>query len=160
MSLDRRHSQNSPRPRTLSPSPHVNTGRRTDDPSFRVARARLGAYALHHKRPEIAVQAGRRGGEATSQRFPLGPKAWGIAMAMRRWHKTDFSYSEDRNHSPKTVRWYSDMLGRFADALGPEARTRDIDAESIRRYLRSVRANGFSKFTIHAYARTLKTFLR
>ena len=69
-------------------------------------------------------------------------------------------HQEDRNHSPKTVRWYSDMLGRFADALGPEARTRDIDAEAIRRYLRSVRANGFSKFTNHAYARTLKTFLR
>jgi len=59
-------------------------------------------------------------------------------------------HQEDRNHSPKTVRWYSDMLGRLADALGPEARTRDIDAEAVRRYLRSVRANGFSKFTVHA----------
>ena len=91
----------------------------------------------------------------------------------RSWHDVDKSdirledvlrsflmNQEDRNHSPKTVRWYSDMLGRFADALGPEARTNDIDAEAIRRYLRSVRANGFSKFTNHAYARTLKTFLR
>lgn len=59
-------------------------------------------------------------------------------------------YHDGLNHSPKTVRWYSDMLGRFADALGPEARTRDIDAETVRRYLRSVRANGFSKFTVHA----------
>jgi len=33
---------------------------------------------------------------------------------------------------------------------GQEARTRDIDAEAVRRYLRSVRANGFSKFTVHA----------
>lgn len=88
--------QSSPRPETPSPSPHLDTGRRTDDPSFRRARARLGAYALHHKRPEIAVQAGRRGGEATSQRFPLGPKAWGVAMAMRRWHKTDFPNLESR----------------------------------------------------------------
>ena len=96
MSLDQRHSRNNPSPRTLSPSPHVDTGRRTDDPPFRVARARLGAYALHHKRPEIAVQAGRRGGEATSQRFPLGPKAWGVAMALARWHKTDFPSLESR----------------------------------------------------------------
>ncbi len=26
---------------------------------------------------------------------------------------------EDRNHSPKTVRWYGGRLGRFADWLGP-----------------------------------------
>ena len=36
-------------------------------------------------------------------------------------------YQEDCNHSPKTVRWYSDMLGRLAKSLGPEARLRDID---------------------------------
>jgi site-specific recombinase XerD len=91
----------------------------------------------------------------------------------RGWHDVDKSeirleevlrgflmYQEDRNHSPRTVRWYSDMLGRFVEALGHEARLRGIDAAAIRRYLRGVTANGLSKFTVHAYARTLKTFLR
>ncbi len=36
-------------------------------------------------------------------------------------------YGEDRNFSPKTVRWYSDMLRRFSEALGPEATIKDID---------------------------------
>ncbi|MCH8065334.1 MAG: tyrosine-type recombinase/integrase [Chloroflexi bacterium] len=91
----------------------------------------------------------------------------------RGWHdvdKTDIRVSEllqqflmhqeDRNHSPKTVRWYSDMLGRFVTSLPTEARLRDIDAASIRVYLHDNRQNGASKFTLHAYARTLKTFLR
>ncbi len=69
-------------------------------------------------------------------------------------------YHEDRNHSPKTVRWYSDMLGRLADSLGSEARLKDLTVEAIREYLRAARGNGLSKFTVHAYARTLKTFLR
>lgn len=67
---------------------------------------------------------------------------------------------EDRNHSPKTVRWYSDLLGRFAAALGPGGRLRDIDGETIRAYQRGIRESGKGKFTVHAYARTLKTFLR
>jgi len=33
--------------------------------TFRRARARLAAYALHHKYPDIAREAGRRGGEST-----------------------------------------------------------------------------------------------
>ena len=57
--------------------------------AFRRARARLAAYALHHKRPDIAREAGRKGGEVTSQRYPLGPRAWGVAMALRRWHGTE-----------------------------------------------------------------------
>lgn len=65
------------------PAPKSNTS------AFRRARARLAAYALHHKRPDIACEAGRKGGEATSQRYPLGPRAWGVAMAMRRWHGTE-----------------------------------------------------------------------
>ncbi len=81
----------------------------------------------------------------------------------RGWHdvdKTDIRvselvqqflmYQEDSNHSPKTVRWYSDMLGRFAASLQPEARLRDIDATSIRVYLHDNRQNGASKFTLHA----------
>ena len=69
-------------------------------------------------------------------------------------------HQEDRNHSPKTVRWYSDMLGRFVASLPTEARLRDTDAAAIRAYLHGNRQNGASKFTLHAYARTLKTFLR
>jgi site-specific recombinase XerD len=91
----------------------------------------------------------------------------------RRWAEVDKSdilvaellqrflmYQEDRNHSPKTIRWYSEMLGRFAGELGTEARLRDIGAEVLRSYQRGLRGNGRSKFTLHAYARTLKTFLR
>ncbi len=69
-------------------------------------------------------------------------------------------YNEDRNHSPKTVRWYGEMLGRFSAWLGPEARLRAVDADALRGYQRSLRGDGLSKFTLHAYARTLKTFLR
>jgi len=69
-------------------------------------------------------------------------------------------YQEDRNHSPKTVRWYRDMLGRFAEFLGEDARLRDVTVDSIRAYQRASRELDVTKFTLHAYARTLKTFLR
>jgi len=62
---------------------------RAGTPAFRRARARLAAYALHHKRPDIAREAGRKGGLVTSSRYPLGPRAWGVAMAMRRHHGTE-----------------------------------------------------------------------
>lgn len=91
----------------------------------------------------------------------------------RRWQEVDKSdirldsaiqsylmYHEDRNHSPKSVRWYADMLRRFAASLGPDARLGEIDADGIRKYMRSVRERDFSKFTLHGYARSLKTFLR
>ena len=65
------------------------SSRRSLDPAFRRARARLAAHALHHKRPEIAREAGRKGGEVTSQRYPLGPRAFGVALAMRRWYGTE-----------------------------------------------------------------------
>jgi integrase/recombinase XerC/integrase/recombinase XerD len=69
-------------------------------------------------------------------------------------------HHEDRNHSPKTVRWYNEMLGRFTAWLGPEARLRDVDGDTLRNYQRSLREGDLSKFTLHAYARTLRTFLR
>lgn len=69
-------------------------------------------------------------------------------------------YQEDRNHSPRTVRWYSDMIRRFADWLGPDARLGDINASAVRGYGRAVRDDGLSKFTVHSYVRTVKTFLR
>jgi hypothetical protein len=64
-------------------------------PAFRRARARLAAHALHHKRSDIAREAGRKGGEVTSQRYPLGPRAWGIAMSMRRWYGTALIHVDD-----------------------------------------------------------------
>lgn len=63
----------------------------------------------------------------------------------RGWHdvdKSDIPVSEllqsflmdqeDRNHSPKTMRWYSHMLGRFVATLPAEALLREIDAPAIR----------------------------
>ena len=69
-------------------------------------------------------------------------------------------HHEDMNHSAKTVRWYSDMLDRFLTFLGPDAKISQIDTDIIRKYLREIRRRDFKQFTMHAYARTLKTFLR
>jgi integrase/recombinase XerC/integrase/recombinase XerD len=69
-------------------------------------------------------------------------------------------YQEDRNHSPKTIRWYRDLVGRFATSLGPDAQLGDVTPEAIRSFQRGLRQSDRSKFTLHAYARTLKTFLR
>jgi general stress protein YciG len=66
----------------------LDQARKDGDPGFRRARARLAAYAMHERHPDVAKDAGRRGGEATSGRFALGKSAWGVAMAMRRWHGT------------------------------------------------------------------------
>jgi site-specific recombinase XerD len=68
-------------------------------------------------------------------------------------------YHEDKNHSAKTIRWYSDMLERFLDFVGPDAKIGELDADTIRNYLREVRRRDYKQFTMHAYARTLKTFL-
>lgn len=69
-------------------------------------------------------------------------------------------YQEDKNHSPKTIRWYSDLIRRFSEHLGPNATVKDITSDAIKEYHRAVRERGLSKFTNHAYARTLKTFLK
>lgn len=91
----------------------------------------------------------------------------------KRWHDVDKSdvrlnsviqmylmYQEDKNHSPKTIRWYSDLIRRFAEYLAPDAQIKDITPGVIKEYNRAVRQRGLSKFTNHAYARTLKTFLK
>lgn len=67
-------------------------------------------------------------------------------------------HHEDRTHSAKTVRWYSDMLDRFLMHVGPDTTIGELDADVIRGYLREVRRRDFKQFTMHAYARTLKTF--
>lgn len=69
-------------------------------------------------------------------------------------------HHEDRNHSAKTIRWYSDMLNRFMKFAGPDTKIGEIDTDAIRNYLREVRRHDFKQFTMHAYARTIKTFLR
>ncbi len=69
-------------------------------------------------------------------------------------------HHEDMNHSAKTVRTYSDTLDRFLKFTGPHAKVSEIDADIIRNYLREVRRRDFKQFTVHAYARMLKTFLR
>jgi hypothetical protein len=71
----------------------------SQSPAFRRARARLAAFAMHHKHPDVAERAGRLGGEATSSRFALGKNAWGVAMAMKRWHATP---AVSRSRAPKT----------------------------------------------------------
>jgi integrase/recombinase XerC/integrase/recombinase XerD len=74
--------------------------------------------------------------------------------------KSFLMYQEDRNHSPKTVEWYEGMLGRFSRFLGAEATAGQLDIDVVRRYQRFLRGESLSKFTLHAYSRTLKTFLR
>lgn len=68
-------------------------------------------------------------------------------------------HHEDKNHSPKTIRWYSDMLDRLVAFVGKDAVVDTLDGDTIRTYLREVRRRDFKQFTFHAYARTLKTFL-
>ena len=66
---------------------------RASDPAFRRVRARLAAQALHAKRPNLASEAGRKGGLSTSRRYHLGEKAWATAMSLKRWHKSPFNYA-------------------------------------------------------------------
>jgi hypothetical protein len=60
--------------------------RRSDDPAFRRLRAKHAALILHHTHPELAREAGRKGGLATADAYPGGRRAWAVGMAMRRWH--------------------------------------------------------------------------
>ena len=79
-----------------SPRKAADNGRRSASAAFRRLRAKLAAHALHAKRPNIAKDAGRRGGHATATRFALGRRAWGVQMAMRRWYGTAFDYQASR----------------------------------------------------------------
>ena len=62
----------------------------------------------------------------------------------RRWHDVDKSeipvetlirsflmYQGDQNHSPKTVEWYTEMLGRFNRFLGEKTQLRDINIAAV-----------------------------
>ena len=68
----------------------------SDSPEFRRVRAKLGGHALHEQHPDVAKKAGRKGGQVTSSRYKDGRRAWGVAMAMKRWHKTASSYRVSR----------------------------------------------------------------
>src|SRR5437773_1768940 len=76
----------------------ARVGRLSDSPAFRTARAKLAALTLHQKRPNAAREAGRKGGFATAEKHPGGRKAWGLQMAMKRWHNGAPQY---RSRVPK-----------------------------------------------------------
>jgi len=96
-----------------------------------------------------------------------------VAAKRNRWQDVDKSeipvkqviqsfllYQEDQNHTSKTVEFYSEKLNRFLRSIGEEARLRDLSIETVRRYQRASRERGGSKFSQHAYMRSVKTFLR
>src|SRR5690606_24497161 len=74
--------------------------------------------------------------------------------------KSFLMYQEDQNHSPKTVEFYSDNLGRFAKFLGARPTVAKLTLDAVRQYQRANRQAGGSKFSHHAYTRSVKTFLR
>jgi site-specific recombinase XerD len=74
--------------------------------------------------------------------------------------KSFLLYQEDQNHTPKTVEFYNEKLNRFLKVIGEEAKLRDLSIEAVRRYERASRERGGSKFSQHAYMRSVKTFLR
>src|SRR3990172_2500882 len=43
-------------------------------------------------------------------------------------------YHDALNHSPKTVRWYSDILSALNDFLGADARLRELAVQRVRAY--------------------------
>jgi site-specific recombinase XerC len=96
-----------------------------------------------------------------------------MAAKRNRWQDVDKSeipvkqliqsfllYQEDQNHTPKTVEFYSEKLNRFLKVLGEDAKLRELSIEAVRRYQRASREKGGSKFSQHAYLRSVKTFLR
>ena len=51
----------------------------------RRAAASRAAFALHEQRPELAAEAGRKGGAARVAQM-VDPRAYGQWLARRRWH--------------------------------------------------------------------------
>lgn len=75
----------------------------------------------------------------------------------------------DHTYSPRTLEWHTRMLGRFADHLTSlgVADTGDIVPAHLRSFLETVRAlhnprtdTPVGSHTVHAYARSLRTFIR
>jgi site-specific recombinase XerD len=69
------------------------------------------------------------------------------------------------NHSPKTVRWYADIIGALSAFLGFDATLGDLTSARLRTYqshLRARRKPGgtpLSDDTLHDHARSIRTFL-
>lgn len=58
-------------------------------------RARLAALTMHARDPGAAKRNGRKGGQATANRYKDGPKVWAARMALKRWHGIEFDYGTD-----------------------------------------------------------------
>ncbi len=57
-------------------------------------RARLAALTMHARDPQAATRNGRKGGNATANRYKDGPKVWAVRMALKRWHGVPFEYND------------------------------------------------------------------
>jgi len=74
-------------------------------------------------------------------------------------------YHDGLNHSPKTVRWYSDILFALNAFLGRKAHLADLTVPRMRAYqshLRSRRLDdgrSLSDESLHDHARGIRTFL-
>jgi len=74
-------------------------------------------------------------------------------------------HHDGRNHSPKTVRWYADILGALNAFLGPNADLGDLSPTVIRAYQSHLRTrrkpdgNPLSDESLHDHARGIRTFL-
>lgn len=72
-------------------------------------------------------------------------------------------YHDALNHSPKTVRWYSDMLSALNTFLGVDVRLGELTVQCVRAYqshLRSRRKPNdqpLSDETLHDHIRAIKT---
>lgn len=74
----------------------------------------------------------------------------------------DFQTSREvKNCSPKTLTYYDDTAGRFADCLEAEGVTDPaaITSRLVRQYLASVKARGLKDSSQHAHARGIRAWL-
>lgn len=84
----------------MDPTQEPTSLKTSDIPGFRRLRAKQAALVMHHKNPEVAKNAGRKGGEATASSFPGGKKAWALEMARRRWYPKP-AVSASRSRAPE-----------------------------------------------------------
>lgn len=69
------------------------------------------------------------------------------------------------NHSPKTIRWYADILGAFNAFLGPDTALEELSSAGIRAYQSHLRTrrkpdgDPLSDESLHDHARGIRAFL-
>ena len=74
-------------------------------------------------------------------------------------------YHDGLNHSPKTIRWYADILGALNSFLGDAATIGDVAVPRLRAYQSHLRARRkpdgrpLSDESLHDYVRGIKAFL-